>query len=182
MATTRTLLNGVNEVLKKVHMIQGDSGELTTLSDSGRQTYIDIAVQCWNESIDDIYGFSHQAFPQEVAEGTITLVTSDRSYALATDMNQLRYPFRDETNRQYISEYPGGYLKLLEDQPNPADFTGLPYLGCISPVDGEFFLDRLPTSDENGRVYKYQYDKDLVMTLAADTFPFKDVVFMTFRK
>jgi len=177
MATSKTLLDGINEVLIKVHMIQGDSGALTTLTDSGRQTYIDLAVQVWNEIIDDLYASSNVAFPQEIAQSTIVIATSDRSYALAADMNQLRYPFKDETNRQYINEYPGGYMKILSDQPSPNDFTGLPQLGAINPEDGEFYLDRLPTSDYNGNTYKYWYDKDLVMTAAADTFPFKDVVF-----
>jgi len=76
MAQTKTLLSGVNEVLKKVHMIQGDSGLLTTLTDSGRQTYIDLAIQSWNEIIDDIYAVSDMPYPQELAESSINIPTS----------------------------------------------------------------------------------------------------------
>ena len=117
MAQSKTLLDGVNEVLKKVHIIQGDSGALTSLTDSGRQVYVDLAVQVWNEMIDDLYATSDMAYPQEIAQSTITLATSDRSYALAADVNQLRFPFKDETNRQYIHEYPGGYMRMISDQP-----------------------------------------------------------------
>ena len=50
----KTLLDGVNEVLKRVSLIQGDNAILTDLTDSSRQVYIDVAVQVWNESVDEI--------------------------------------------------------------------------------------------------------------------------------
>lgn len=172
-----TLLNGVNAVLVRTKIIQGDSGTLTSLTDSGRQGFIDIAVQIWNEVIEELYSATSIPLPQEMAEDTITLVTDTRSYALQSDLIQLRFPLLDETNGQFIAEYRGGYEQMVADQPYPANYTGLPYLGAISPVNSELYLDRIPTSDENGRVYKYRYDKDISMSAAADTFPFTDAVY-----
>jgi hypothetical protein len=173
----KSLLNCVNEVLKKVKKIAGDAGALTTLTDSGRQVYIDNAVQAWNETIDQLYSVSSRALPQEIAENTITIATSDRDYALQTDLVQLRWPFIDETNGRIIEEYPGGYLALINSQFIPSNHTGMPYYAAIRPTDGEIYLDTIPTSSENGLVYKYRYDKDLVLTVAADTVPFSDATF-----
>ena len=172
-----TLLNCVNEVLKRVQVIQGDSGLLTSLTDPGRQVFIDLAVQVWNELIEDLYSQSNIPMPNELAENTITLVTSDRDYALQTDLVQLHFPLIDETNGQYITEYPGGYMQMVEDQNFPSNYTGLANYAAIRPTDGELYLDRIPTANENGLVYKYRYDKDVSMSLAADTVPFTDAVF-----
>lgn len=173
----KTLLNGINDVLTRARIIQGDSGTLTSLTDSGRQGFIDIAVQIWNETVEELYSASAVALPQELAESTLILVTDDRSYALATDLVQLRFPLLDETNGQYINQYEGGYEQLVADQPYPANYTGLPTLATINPVNSELYLDRLPTVNENGLVYKYRYDKDISLSLAADTFPFSDAVY-----
>lgn len=172
----KTLLNGVNEVLKRVRVLSGAAEELTTLTDSSKQGFIDVAVQVWNEALEEIYESSDEPFPNEQAENTITLATGDRSYALQTDLVQMRWPLIDKTNNQYIYQFPGGYNEMLVFDPEQDD-TGLPLYGAISPVNGELHLDRAPTANENGRVYTYQYDKELVLSAAADAFPCKDVVF-----
>lgn len=172
----QTLLNSVNEVLKRVHVIQGDSGALTTLTDSARQGYIDVAVQVINEGMEELYSTVGRPLPKELASSTITLATGDRDYALAADLVSMHWPLIDRTNNQFIHEYPGGYLGLLELDPEQDD-TGLPRFGVISPEDGELYLDTAPTSSENGRTYTYQYDKDISMSVAADTVPFGDAVF-----
>lgn len=173
----KTLLNGVNEVLKKVKMIQGDSGTLTTLTDAARQVYIDNAVQAWNEVLDELYALTNNTKPNALTTGTITLVTSQRAYSLDSALNRLFFPLLDSTNGQYIYEYPGGYLELIEDQAIPSNYTSLPQYAAIRPTDGYLYLDTSPDSTYNGRVYTYQYDKELVLSSASDTFPFKDVVF-----
>lgn len=173
----KTLLQGVNDLLKRVQIISGDSGDLASLTDSGRQVFIDLAVQVWNEAVEQLYSISDQPFPQELAENTITLATSDRDYALQTDLVQLHFPLIDETNGAYILEQPGGYLAIVNTQLFPANYTGLPTYAAIRPTDGQLYLDRIPTSAENGKVYKYRYDKDVSLSLAADTFPFSDAVY-----
>ena len=172
---SKTLLNGVNEVLKKAKLIQGDSGSLSTLTDSPRQVWVDNAVQAWNETIEELFSVTGKPMPSELAESTITLVTNDRDYALASDLVSLHWPLLDETYGQYIEE--SEYLRLVASQPIPADFTGLPLYGAIRPTDGQLYLDRIPTASENGLVYKYRYDKDISLSTAAATFPFSDTVF-----
>lgn len=172
----KTLLNGLNELFKRVSLIAGDAGALTSLTDSARQTAIDQGVQVINEANDELFTVSEIPMPNEQGESTVTLVTGTRAYTLATDLVQLRWPMVDKTNSQLLQEYPGGYnAMLLADLEQ--DDTGLPQYGAVRPTDSKLHLDRAPSSAENGRIYTYQYDKDLVLDEAADTFPFRDAVF-----
>lgn len=172
----KTLLDGVNEILKRTGVIAGDAGELTTLTDSARQRPIDVAVQAINEGIDELYSASSIPLPNEQGESTVTLVAGTRAYSLAADLVQLRWPMIDKTNNQYLLEYGGGYNALLALDPEQDD-TGLPFAAAIRPTDGKLHLDRVPTSVEAGRVYTYQYDKDVALTAAASEVPFSDAAF-----
>ena len=174
----KTLLDGVNDVLKRTNFItSGD--EFTSLTDSSRQVYIDVAVQVWNEAVEELYSTAEQAMPTELAEDTITLVADQRVYTLASDLVEFRFPLLDETNSHFIFKWGGDYHSLVNAQPDPNAFRGLPNFGVIDPRTGNLFLDRDPTTDGGGvgRVYKYRYDRELALSLATDTFPFKDVVY-----
>jgi len=173
----KTLLDGVNEVLRRLNKISGDAGALTSLTDSPRQVWIDTAVQAWNEAIEELYSVSGAGLPNEVAEATITLATGDRDYALASDLLALRWPLQDRTNGQYIRAYPGGYAALIADQPIADNVTGLAQAAAIRPTDGQLYLDAIPNAAENGLVYTYLYDKDVSMASASDAMPFNDGVF-----
>lgn len=171
-----TLLDSINEIFKRVNNIQGDAQALTTLTDSARQHPIDIAIQVVNEGIDELYSQSHIELPNEQAEATITLVNGTRSYALNSSLTELIFPLIDKTNTQFIWKFPGTYDDMLLLDPEQDD-TGLPIWGTISPVTGQLFLNVSPTSVEAGRVYTYQYEKDLSLSLATDTVPFNNKVF-----
>jgi hypothetical protein len=172
----KTLLQSVNEVGKRASWIAGDAGALASLTDTGRQLFIDQTVQVINEGISELYTTSEIAHPNEQAESTVALQTGTRAYSLATDLVQLRWPLRDKTNNQFIVEMPGGYDAILNLDVQQDD-TGLPYYAAIRPTDGKLHLDRAPTSVENGRTYTYQYDKSLLMSLLTDAVPFNDNVF-----
>lgn len=183
----KTLLNCVNEIFRHVGMIQGDAALLTSLTDQSRQRSIDIAVQVVNEGMDELYYATGLPMPAGQKEGTITLATNTRNYALAADLVRIK-PLSpsdenpsvwmiDKTNTQYLYEYPGGYNGLLLLDPEQND-TGLPQFCAISPVDGTLQVDRAPTStDGNGHVYTYQYEKELVLSVLTDTVPFGNAVF-----
>lgn len=151
--------------------------ELTSLSNSGLQIFIDTAVQAWNEFMDELYRSTNIPYPSELKEGTITLQTNIREYSLEQDLVQLRYPLKDETNGNVILEYPGGYIALINSQLIPGNYTGQPHYAAISPEDDTLYLDQIPTSTENGLVYKYRYDKDVSLSGVNDVFPFSDAVF-----
>lgn len=176
----KTLLNAVNETLKRLKMIQGDADILTTLTDSSRQIWIDIAVQVVNEGIDTLYDSSGVAQPNELSEtvAEITLVLNQREYTLPTDVVQLRFPGLNEVAGLFIDRYPGGYAQMRLDQPTPdTGYEGLPTFAAINPSNGKLRMDHRPQADDVGDVYIFEYDKDLVLTLAADTVPFTDAAF-----
>jgi hypothetical protein len=173
---SKTLLDCVNEVFKRASVIQGDAAALTTLVDSARQHPIDVAVQVINEGIDELYSASHVELPNEQAEATITLVNGTRSYALNSSLTKLIFPLIDKTNTAFIAKFPGTYEDMLILDPEQDD-TGLPWWGIISPVNGQLFMNVTPTATEAGRIYTYQYEKDLGMSAATDTVPFNNKVF-----
>lgn len=172
----KTLLNGVNEVLKRAGFIAGDAGVLTTLTDTARQTSIDTCVQVINEGVSELFTASGMPMPNEQKEGTVTLVAGTRSYSLASDVVQVHWPMVDKTNTQFLYKFPGEYNDMLLLDPEQDD-TGLPVYATLRPTDFKLFLDKAPTSAEAGRIYTYQYHRDLVLASASDTMPFTDAVF-----
>lgn len=173
---SKTLLNGINEVLKKAQIVT-ETQLLTSLTNSGKQVFIDQAKQAWNEAIDELYTVAGVIRPSQMAESSITLVSGTREYTLKDNLIRLHYPLLDETNGQYVNEYPGGYEAMRKWQSIPQNYTGLPLNACIRPDNGRLYFDAIPQAAVAGRVYKYIYDKDTVLTLAEENMPFNDVVF-----
>ncbi len=173
----KTLLQGVNDVLKRMGVIKGNSGELSSLTDSQRQVLVDLAVNCWNEVVIELYESSDLSMPKEVGTATITLATGDRDYSLPSDLVYIKWPLRNASNGYLIQEYPGGWDQLQNDQLQPANFTGRPFYATIRPTDGLLYMDRIPTAADNGLAFTLEYDKSLIKSLAADTFPFSDDVY-----
>lgn len=174
----KTLLDCVNQTLIRLKLIQGSQNSLTSLTDSARQIWIDITVQVVNEGIDTLYDAAKVRKPLEVANTDITLTLEEREYDLPTDLVQLRWPGLDETNGLFVSAYPGGYDQLRKDQPRPNEgYSGRPLFGVINPLNGNLRFDHRPTAEDVGRVYRFEYDKDLSLSVATDTVPFTDAAF-----
>jgi len=172
----KTLLQGTNQVLTKVQIISS-SNALTSLTNSAKQVFIDNAVQAWNEVVDQLYSNDDVLRPYQGAEDSIIIEADKRTYDLPCDLVQIRWPMHEETEGFYISEYPGGYEELRNIQSIPANYTGIPFKGAISPIEKEVYLDRVPTSAEAGYEYKFFYWRDTVLERATDQFPFDDGVF-----
>jgi len=194
-STPYNITDAVNKVLKDARVIQGDAGELTSLTDTARQPDIDAALAAWNEITHELYTLG--LFTGEAAEGSIVLSTSTttvtasgagtypglREYSLATDFERFAGEgdtavLIDATNTQTMLPYDGGYMAMRRDQVTATDFTGLPHRYTINPVTGYLRVDADPTSSYAGRTYTYIYDKRLVFTGTAtsDTFPYSDTV------
>ena len=175
MATTLTFLAAVNATLKRVQMIEGASGELTTFTDSARQTSVDIMLDVWNEVLDELFKLSED-FEGEIAESSFTLVADKIDYSLATDYVRMIGNPVEPTNVYVLTPYPGGYKQLRIDQPDRTDFTGSPRHWVVSPLDGDLEIDSTPTSEEAGDIYTYMYEKGIDLAATGDTFPFDDEI------
>ncbi len=171
---SHTLLDAVNETLKRANVIV--TGALfTSLIDSAQQHTIDVAVQVINEGIDELYSGT-KMMPSEQAESTITLVTGQREYSLAADLIRIMWPMIDRTNLQFLYEMPGGYNELLLYDPQQ-NYTGQPLWAAISPITGKLRVDRACDAPDNGRVYTYEYEKNVTLVNASDAIPFNDETF-----
>ena len=190
-------LQFINAVAKRTRVIQGDAGELATstvtstatglvatgaFTDSGRQTEIDLMLQVSNEAFHEVFGLG--LFPNEAASATIALVDGQREYEMPSDFERFAgrnyhdRVFRGATTGLLISEYRGGYARMLRDQPIATDYTGLPDHWALSPVNGSVRFDREPTSEEDGWTYNVLYEKRLsyTSTMATESLPFSDTV------
>ncbi len=171
-----TLLQAVNKVLKRQQIITSDLASLT--ADPAIQTDVDVCVQAWNETIDELNRAG--AYPTALGEGSVTLVAGTRSYSFASDFSALAEDHFGEPvlinkiNGQTIRFYPGGWDAMRRDQLKPADFTGRPNFWVIDPTTGSLYFDQIPTSAEAGEIYYYIYKKRTNLSAAADTFPLLD--------
>lgn len=171
-----TLLDAVNRCLKRVRVIQGDAGVLTTLTDAARQADVDIMVQAIQETVQDLYEICN--YPREIVTGTITLVSGTREYAFASDFEGIAIDkILNEEDGYDLLPYPGGYTAMFQCQEQPDNYNGTPYFYAINPENGFLRLDRIPQDGDAGRVYKYKYHKTLQFDEATDTFPFSDLTF-----
>ena len=191
-------LQAVNQTMKRTRTIQGDAGELATSTvtstatglvatgafvDSGRQVQIDLHIQLWQEAIHEIYSLG--LFAAEAASATLTLVDGQREYSLPSDFERIAGNDRDErvlrgaTTGLLITEYPGGYARMLRDQPIATDYIGDASHWALSPtIKARLRLSAEPTSEQDGQTYNVLYDKRLALTttMATETLPVSDTV------
>ncbi len=172
----KSLLDGVNEVLKRVSIIRS-SDALSSLTNSGKQVFIDLAVQAWNESVDQLYSKTNALKAYQGEEDTLTLQSGVRVYSLPDDLIQMRWPLHDEVNGFYIHEHKGGYEELRHVLVQPDNRTGIPTRGALSIIEKEIYLDNIPTPAEDGYQYTYFYWRDTVLEKESDRFPFDNAVF-----
>ena len=175
-----TLLEGVNVVLGKVGAL--NNGELTTLTDSSIQRWINVAVDAWNDVIDDLYELTPRVRPNAIKSSTITLVQGQREYALHSNLVKIRteYHLIDETNNDIIEFQPDAHQAFTFSDIE-VDDVGNPHLATLNPENGRLLLDKDPAADDAGKVYKYRYEKDLELTDATDEFPFANAVYRALR-
>lgn len=169
-----TLLEGVNKVLKRVTVIKSD---LSSLTDSANQNFVDSCVDMWNETIDELYDLTPFTRPNALKYSTITL-SAAREYSIHSNAQALRFDYHliEESEDHIITLVPDGHKSMIF-QDLGQDDTGLPHFATLNPENGRLLMDRTPSTDDIGRVYKYRYEKDLELDEAEDEFPFKVRVF-----
>ena len=101
--------------------------------------------------------------PKQGEEDSIVLIAAKRTYDLPCDLVQIRWPLHEETQGLFINKYPGEYEELKHALVQPGNYTGPPQNAAISPVDGELYLDMIPTASEADYEYKYYYWKETEM-------------------
>jgi hypothetical protein len=169
-----TLLDAVNAVGSRAKFLD-TGGKLTQLEDSARQLYIDVAIQCWNEAIVELYDAAREPMPTELVEAVFQLVANQRLVSLPAGLVKLHFPLIQQSQGYQIFE--ADYLAIQRAQLTTQNFIGRPNYAAIDPVTGDLFLDRTPTIAEAGEIYTMWYDKDVLLSDATDTMPFNDTVY-----
>lgn len=170
-----TFLQAVNKTLKRVGVVHGDAGELTNFVDTARQENIDITIDIWNDLIQQLYTL--ELFSKGTEVGQFILVADVREYDLEPDFEQMASEIiRNESSTWFLKPYPGGYLKMWEDQIDPSDFEGQPLSWAINTSTNLIRVSSTPTANQSGDIYKYLYHKRLSLEGTGDTFPFSDTV------
>jgi hypothetical protein len=174
----QTFLQAVNRVLRTSGLIRGDTDPITSFSDVQHGATLQLAMVAIQSTMIDLSAF--YTFPKERTSSTITLATSTRLYSLASDfvgwwMDQ---PFLyDATQNSKLFEYIGGEQRLALDIPDYQNATTQAgYPTWWYTVDGatmQIGMYAIPTSDYNGRVLTYQYEKDVIPLVEADVMPFQ---------
>lgn len=191
-------MDAVSDVLQRTTVIQGDQGRLVTstitstatglvatdaFTVSPIQAQIDLAKQCWRETIYQVMELG--LFYPEAATATLTLILAQREYACPTDFEQVAGEdndtrvIRGATNRWILYEYPGGYMKMMADQRVASDWQGTPMHWALSPANNatpQIRLDREPNSQTVGWTYNYMYQRriDMRNATATSAMPFSD--------
>lgn len=175
--SSRTLLDGVNDLLKRAKIVQGESRKFNSLTDKARQTAIDVAVMAWNEVQDELYAVSNDAFQFEPKEAVITLVDGQREYDLPSDLVEIRWPLINEDQGRRIDKYVGGFIQMRQDQLQPDNYNGMPSRAVINEINFKLRMDYTPTAEEDATEFKLLYDRDMELRLETDVFPFTDAVY-----
>ena len=190
-------LTAINDTLKRVGVIAGDTQNLVTStvtststgltatealqSQSAIQHQVDIMVQLWREGINELFISGELA--REAATGSIVLVANQREYALATDFEYFFDPpcLRSATEQDVIYQYPGGYHQMLIDQPVASDWIGNPRAFAMSPATDTLRIDTHPATGDAGDTWYYLYSKLITFTstMATTALPFNDGVYIS---
>jgi hypothetical protein len=182
----QSFLQAVNRVLRIGGVLRGDTDPIQSFSDVQHGCTLNLAVIAIQSTLTDLTTF--YSFPQERSSSSITMVTGQRLYSLASDFvgfwmdNQFFY---DATQNNEIFEYSGGERRLAKDIPDyksVATQSGYPSFWYNSEgMTQQIGLYAIPTADYNGRVWTYDYERDVIPLVEADNMPFiRDIHTFTF--
>lgn len=175
-------LEGVNRVLRSNGILKGDDDDLASFNETQHSATVSLA----KISIEDALGslVSNNFIPFEEAVGEITLVNNTRLYTLPTDFVRFQGP-RDHLVMHRITSMVADnhYIPHIEEEFLRRNFPD--YRERTGEVL-QFYIPRgttkqvgfwyVPNSNEDGKVYRYYYEKDVSVTVEADDLPFHNTL------
>lgn len=168
-------IDAVNRILRINGVIRGDDDAITTFSDTQHSGDIQIAQIAIQDELVEL--ISDKLIPYEHTTGTITLSTSTRSYALASDFIRFFEPsFYDATDNVRYWEFKGGEQALMLCDYQYKTTEGSPmywYWDNTNAKKVAFY--NIPSASYNGRSLSYDYEKSVTVANSTDTLPFHNV-------
>lgn len=172
-----TFLEAVNRMLRLATLMQWDDDDITSFSNTQHAGNISLCRQAVQHVLNDLV--ADEFLWDEDATGNLTTVASTRTYSLASDFVQLDgtkpWFFKlagvagTDAEGQFLYEYPGGEDQLRKEVFQYTSQTGTPQWYYFTD-DQEIGMYPIPdTSDD---VYRYHYQKNVMVTSESDTLPF----------
>lgn len=180
-----SFIDGVNRLLRTNSIIKGDDDNITTFSDTQHSAYIELAQIAIQNELNGLV--SNRLIPYEKTSATVSLVTSTRTYALASDFVRFfgtNPSFYDSVQNIRSYEYRGGEDKIRDQDYKYKTNEGAPnwwYWDSTTTKKVSFY--QVPDSNYNGRSLEYDYEKSVSVTSADATLPFHNAEeFQTFMQ
>jgi len=173
-----TFIDGVNRLLRINRIIKGDDDAITAFTDTQHSADINLAQIAIQSELSSLA--SERLFPYEKTSSTITLLTSTRTYSLASDFVRFygdNPSFYDSTNNIRYYEYPGGENSLKDQIYDYKTNESSPiawYWENTTSKKVSFFA--VPDASYNNRSLSYDYEKDISVTNSTDTLPFHSTI------
>lgn len=176
-------LGAVNRILRIGGVIRGDTDPISTFSDLQHGATLNLAIIAVQDTFTDLMAFYD--FPSERSSSSITCVTGQRTYSLPADFVQFwesNQSLYDSVGSNMLFEYKGGEKQLSQSIWTYQTDQGSPnwwyYVEGSTKLLG---LYQIPNASYNGRVFTFDYEKDIVPVNATDNMPFiRDIESNTF--
>lgn len=174
-----TFLDCVNRILRTNSVIGADDDDLTSFNEVQHVATLQIAIIAIQTTLTSLT--SDRLIPYEEGDGTITLVDGQRLYDLPADFIRFKgqRPFLLKLDSSSNSEnttvnlYPGGEEKLRRQILDYREQSGEPrWFYEVNAATKQIGVYHVPDSDIAGTVYRFPYEKEIYVELAADTLPF----------
>ena len=173
-----TYLEAVNRILRLTTLMQWDDDDITSFTQTQHSASITLCRQAIQHVVNDLT--ADRFFYPEDATGHLTMVSGTRLYSLASDFVRLRgkrpWMFQlsgasgTDASGQYLYEYPGGELQLQKDVNQYTSQTGTPQWFYFTD-DREVGIYPIPDSSTDGKLYRYEYEKDVMPENESDSLP-----------
>ncbi len=169
-----SFLDAVNRVLRICGVIRGDTDTVSSFSDLQHGATLNLAIIAIQDTLTDLMAFYD--FPQERASSSITCVAGQRVYDLPADFVQFwesNQSLYDSVGSNMIFEYTGGEKQLSQSIWTYQVDQGSPnWWYYVETAAKQLGLYQIPNASFNGRVFTFDYERDIVPINATDSMPF----------
>jgi len=167
-------LGAVNRIFRVTRIIRGGDDALTDFDETQHAADLELAKIAVEDELGDL--ISDRLIPYEKTSANLTSVSGTRVYTLASDF--IRFygdnPFLyDADNNVAVVRYRGGEDRLKHDILDYKTQAGDP--SWWYPVESstkQIGLYQVPDDNNAGKVYSYDYEKDVSVSAYTDTMPF----------
>lgn len=171
-----TFLECINRILRMNAVIRGDTDTVATFNDIAHNATLNVGIICVQNELVKL--IADRLIPKErLTSGSISLVNGTRVYNLAAAFTRfygVPHLYNATDNRQ-IYEYNGGLETLQIDIWDYTTQSGDPVSWYWEPSNSatkQIGLFPVPTANEGGEAWTYDYETSVLVSDSTDDLPF----------